>query len=569
MGILKKLIAYLTPSVRNQVAENGRIKKYGEINSELQLTVSDSSIGESSPIESVKEIEQGVEILDKRIHFLYKKSSIGKQILVHRSENSVLDHPEGLEPYEVAGRKRLATLAGINWFAGRYFAAVSVYGEYLRIYKLEEYHESEEKKWRLNLIHEFTDGITFPDAVAVCHERSLIAITHSMTQKKGVSLHRMDKQTFQPEVAFEHLRTENTGHGVHFSPDSHYLAFTTLDGPGTVEVYDLHYSPVKRVCLLSNMHPYLRPKDVCFTPDAKYVAIIYSEPLSPKFIKRKIVGKRLAIHRFDAESGVIEEESIAALDSATSLVSCFELASFKPDINPETYRLFITNQASDKVIEISFNPNKESLQIIGSHRADFSFPHGLDISADGKLLAVTNFGDDCLRIFELDQNNNTSIKDIRLHILLCGQMESDHEAVGDKSLLDLAHAFHDSGYRVSVLLPIEIIEYTDQLSKYADAVFQLTFDRIHPDLILDEEYVIQFETLIQAESIDIIHTNSLFGPEILIAAKKAGIRAVLNIRELLSEDNELAFVNIESVEDLVKVLAKDSDFIKANSISTD
>jgi hypothetical protein len=530
MGVLNRLIWKLSSNRKLSLIKNRLSELVFEKKTEINSTISSPDplipIKESEPI---KEVEETV---DKRIHVLYKKSTIGRQILVHRSENSVLDHPEGLEPYEVAGRKRLATTSGVYWFADRHLATVSVYGEYLRIYKLEEYPESGENKVRLNMIHEFTDGITFPDAVAVCQDRSLIAVTHSMTQEKGVSLHRMDKQTFEPGPAFIYLRIENTGHGVHFSPDAHYLAFTTVDGPGTVEVYDLNDSPVRRVCLLSNMHPYLRPKDVCFTADAKYVAIIYSEPLSPKFIKRKIVGKRLAIHRFDADTGMIEEESIAILDNATSLVSCFELASFRPDIDPEMYHLFVTNQACDKVIEIGFNPRLGSLQINGSHSADFSFPHGLDISADGKLLAVSNFGDDCIRIFELEQEPNETVNDTRLHILLCGQVSSAQLLPADRQLIDLTHAFSNQGYKVSILLPAENIGYTDELAMYADAVFQLNLDPSEPKLPFDKQYVSQFVALIKAESIDIIQSDLMFIPEIMEASRRTGVRAIHHVKEL-------------------------------------
>ena len=183
-------------------------------------------------------------------------------------------------------------------------------------------------------------------------------------------------------------------------------------------MYDLASFPLHRVCVLTNNHEDLRPKDICFTSDSKYVAIIYSEIVSITYVEKKINYRRIAIHRFDAYTGIIESNNVAILNDDNFLVNSFELATFCPGITVEGYRLFITNQYADKVVEILFNPVENTLAITGSYGGNLSFPHGIDISEDGKLLAVTNFGDDHVRIFELDQSTTDQVS-IRPHILLC------------------------------------------------------------------------------------------------------------------------------------------------------
>ena len=43
----------------------------------------------------------------------------------------------------------------------------------------------------------------------------------------------------------------------------------------------------------------------------------------------------------------------------------------------------------------------ESRILLQNPEAQLSFPHGLSISPDGKYLAVTNYGDDTVKIYAL------------------------------------------------------------------------------------------------------------------------------------------------------------------------
>lgn len=496
----------------------------------------------------------------------YKKSKIVKEIIAHRSENSVLDHPEGIVPYSVGGRKRIATCSGVYWIGNHNLVTVNLNGQNLRIYRLDEICKDAEKNYQLKLIFQKNDEIENPDAVAASGDGKWVAVTHSLLLQKGVTVHPMHTDPFEVGNTRERLAAEYTCHGVHFSPDSRYLVFTTLEYPGSVEVYDMHRSG-HRVCFLPNNHQHLRPKDVCFTSDSKYVAIIYSEALSIEYVDHHVADRRLAIHKNDAATGVIEERSIAVLQDNNFLVNSFELAIFQPGIFPEGYRLYITNQFADKVVEILFNPIDNLLQITGSYGDNISFPHGIDISPDGKLLAVTNFGDDYLRIFTLCQGPSLT-SNRSLHILLCAHSSQGQLFGAERSFIDLAKAFHHLGYNISCLIPHENMEYTNELSKYAHAVFYLPYTWHNHSMPYNDQYIAAIEALIKQEGIDVVHSNSTVIPDVLIAAKRAGIPGVLHARELLGEDAVLSSGIGVSSDLILSNLSNEADFIIANSKKT-
>ena len=495
----------------------------------------------------------------------YKRSKIGAEVIAHRSENSVLDHPEGLIPYSVGGRKRLATCSGVHWIDDHHLVTVNLYGQNLRIYRLDESKKDEGKKYELKLLFHKIDEIIYPDAVAVSPDGKWIAVTHSLLDEKGVTVHPMNS-SFEVLNMVTSLTAPVTCHGVHFSPDSRYLAFTTLEYPGSVEVYSVN-NPGHRVCFIPNDHAHLRPKDVCFTSDAKYVAIIYSEIVGIEYQEHTITDRRLAIHKYDASKGIIEENSIAVLHDNNFLVNSFELSSFRPGVSSEGYQLFVTNQFADKVVQINFNPSTDSINITDSYGGKLSFPHGMDISPDGEWIAVSNFGDDHVRIFELKPEIKQSENHLP-HILLCAHSSYRQLFGAERSFIDLAKTFHQLGYPISCLLPHENMEYTNELANYVDAVYHLEYTWHDHNQPYNDRYVAEIESLIKREKIDIIHSNSTVIPDVLIAARRVGKPAVLHARELLTEDVVLTSGIGANTDLILSNLSKAADFIIANSRKT-
>lgn len=496
----------------------------------------------------------------------YKKSSIGKEIIAHRSERSVLDHPEGIVPYSVGGRKRIATCAGVAWIGNQHLVTVNLYAQCLRIYQLTALQNKDGIKYQLNLLYEKAKEVDYPDAVMVSPDHAWIAVAHSLSDNKGITLHRLSMDAVEVSDAITRLTPQYTCHGLHFSPNSKYLAFTTLETPGQIEVYDIQANPFTRVCLHINNHEHLRPKDICFTPDSKYVAIIYSEVVSIEYVDYQVTDRRLAIHTFNIITGQISAESIAVLQDSNFVVNSFELATSYPKIENGRYRFFITNQYADKIIEIVFDPTDSSLEIIGSFGGALSFPHGIDISPNGKLIAATNFGDDMLRIYELDKNKK--VEDTFPHILLCAHSSMPPLFGAELSFLDLAKACNKLGFRISCLIPHENLSYTDELSKYVEAVHYIPYSWYDPLAQRSDEYISRVVKCIRKESVDILHINSSVISILLKASQIAGIPAIVHMRELLSEDFVLTKSMATNKDTLIHQISKDADFIICNSKKT-
>ena len=156
-------------------------------------------------------------------------------VLRHLSERSVLHNPAGERLtrflFTVAGRQRYSTCSGVAWVNSYYLAVVNIYGSHLRVYRFRPGHDFDGEAARLELLHEMSEGIAYPEDVVVSANGSLLAVTHSMTRDFGVSLHRIDPISLAPGPAIETVRRGIGFHGLNFSPDSRYLAFTQIATP--------------------------------------------------------------------------------------------------------------------------------------------------------------------------------------------------------------------------------------------------------------------------------------------------------------------------------------------------
>ena len=327
-------------------------------------------------------------------------SGVARLVLSHVSERSVLHNPNlaGLQPFTVAGRKRLATCSGVAWFRGHHLAVVNLYGGHLRVYRFHPGSDGPATGPRLELLHEMTDGLAYPEDVAVSPDGTLLAVTHSMSDDLGVSLHPIDAVSLAPGPAGETLRRGVRGsafHGVSFSPDSRHLAFTEIGAPGYVEVVTVGTTR-ERTCLLENRHAPLKPKSVAFSRDGRFAVIALALNVAPGPGAAAPDGL-LSVHRFDAASGVIGEVVAEMRGPDTALVN-MEICTFLPNISGAPYRILVANQGADMVTEFTFDPGVRALAFTGIFAAGLSFPHGVDACADGRFVAVTTYGDDTLHV---------------------------------------------------------------------------------------------------------------------------------------------------------------------------
>jgi hypothetical protein len=125
------------------------------------------------------------------------------------------------------------------------------------------------------------------------------------------------------------------------------------------------------------------PKDVCIVGDVLFTVCAESLPQ----IGKTTVIKESIVYAFD-------KNTLEKLDEQT-----FHGQTDSIVVNGEDG--FITIQGDDTVLHFKFVNNKLSIiKRIGG----FSFPHGIDCK-NGKV-AVTNYGDNTIRIFTLDELKN-------------------------------------------------------------------------------------------------------------------------------------------------------------------
>ncbi len=271
---------------------------------------------------------------------------MAEMVLSHSSERSVLGSPNvhELEPYVVAGRKRLATCSGVSWFRGYHLAVVNLYGKHLRVYRFQPGADSRTAPARLELLHEVTEGLSYPEDVAVSPDGNLLAIAHSMSEEFGVSLHPIDTPSLAPGLPGHMMRQGSGFHSLRFSPDSRHLALTEVGETGYVEVVDV--TSGDRVCLLENRRRPLKLKSVAFSGDGRFAVIAWALSVTKRDLAIASHGV-LAVHPFDSRTGTIDEEPLVECHGAGISLGNVDMCTFLPVSSDGRYRILVANQGFD------------------------------------------------------------------------------------------------------------------------------------------------------------------------------------------------------------------------------
>jgi DNA-binding beta-propeller fold protein YncE len=319
--------------------------------------------------------------------------------LLHTTESSILHRPD-LEkfPAVAAGaRERRATCSGVAWFGGYHLAVVNLYGQHLRIYRYQPADGGGPAS--LALLQEVAQDIDYPEDVAVSPDGALLAVTHSLTLQHVVSLFALDPVTFRVRPGGTSLRRCQVGqgyHGVNFSPDSRHLVVTEISHPGFIEVLPMGSRTGSRGCFLENRRDPLRPKSVAISPDGKFAAVPLG--IGPG-LKAPASGPGgvVAVHRFDAQSGLLEAESLVEYQGMGAQLANMDMSVFLPG-HDAPYTFLVADTGCDTLACFEFDAARLTLTRAADYTDGLSFPHGVDVSADGRFVAITNYGDDTLCI---------------------------------------------------------------------------------------------------------------------------------------------------------------------------
>ncbi len=322
-----------------------------------------------------------------------------KPILVHRSEASVLDQTErqDLVPFVIGGRSRMATCSGLSWIDNNHLAVVNLFGCHLRVYSVEE--QMDAPGVALKLLHEHTDAIFYPENVAISRSGGQVAITHSQSERHGVSVQSIHHSDLKPGKV-DMLRRGTGFHGADFSPDGHYLMITNVGEPGYVEV--VKTAGGECVCRFDNRLAPLKPKDARFVGDTNLVVIAYGP--NARRDASEIAGGMLCLHVCDLASGTVDPEPVSVWHDSNKITIALESCAVCRTPGSDRFMLLCADQGTDSLYSFSLDPASHAIEFQDTFSTDLSFPHSVAVDPDGRLAAVANYGDDTIRIFKVDSH---------------------------------------------------------------------------------------------------------------------------------------------------------------------
>ena len=142
----------------------------------------------------------------------------------------------------------------------------------------------------------------------------------------------------------------------------------------------------------------MKAKSIAFSPDDKFIAITYARNI----LKRNNgVNTRIDIFTFDKSTGQVGKTPISEIRNS-AMLECAESVVF----NQEGTCLIICDKSTHAVYIYAFNNSSgcigDLLCTLSSDDSRVTFPHSVAVSNDGKYLSVANYGDDALRVYDLD-----------------------------------------------------------------------------------------------------------------------------------------------------------------------
>ena len=313
-----------------------------------------------------------------------------KPISICYTPNSILKDPP-LEKARYAGQNpRLATCSDVCWFPeGTHLAAVGLLNPTISVYRFE----SPTLQWIRTFSNQ--DGLNLDDPEKLMFSpdnKFIIALSHDNLKffpVEGTSL------TPSPVYSIGEVG-DDLLHGAAFSLNGTYLAYVTADKLGKIRLYKKKNRQYKLIQSISNSMLPMKPKGILFSPDNRFVAICFSLNVDKKKCESSSL---LAIYSFNLTQERIQEKPI----STSSQSGGFEAIAFSPDCT----EIYSTDQVYHRILKYPFDPKTGLLgsveTALENPEACLSFPHGLNFSPNGKFLAVSNYGDDKITLYQVEE----------------------------------------------------------------------------------------------------------------------------------------------------------------------
>lgn len=155
-------------------------------------------------------------------------------------------------------------------------------------------------------------------------------------------------------------------------------------------------------------------------------------------------------------------------------------------------------------------------------------------------------------------------------VLVCGHIVDAALFGAERSLVDLLRGFGSIGFNTVVVVPSPPADpaYLEEILERCARVHAMPVPRRDLRRAPDEAVVAGFARLLARDAFDAVHTNTITPREPLIAARRAGIPAVVHAREIVSHDPDLCAWLGGSPEALARSVVEEADYVIANSMAT-
>jgi len=284
-------------------------------------------------------------------------------------------------------RIRLSTCTGVIWTPENTLISIDVHSRSIDTYQFDPAVPTltAYKSEYLDTFQKTPLGQL--ENIALSSDGSLIAVSNNGHAAVHIYNRELTHIAEIPKVGW-------WAHGVRFSRHLDYIAYTVFGNPGKIMLFRMTGNEIiSSQEMDTGLFP-LHPKGIDFSLDDRFVAVCHA--INNSKIPRQFSGA-LTIYSFDRISGMIDPTPVSYIEAPELCVPedlCF---------SPDGTSLLVTNHGNDTVTIHDFDPITgqigESRILLQNPEAKLSFPHGITFSPDGKYLAVTNYGDDTVKIY--------------------------------------------------------------------------------------------------------------------------------------------------------------------------
>jgi len=156
----------------------------------------------------------------------------------------------------------------------------------------------------------------------------------------------------------------------------------------------------------------------------------------------------------------------------------------------------------------------------------------------------------------------------RSRVLIAGHDLGDQLFGAENSLIDLIAAIDPKEFDLFVTFPRQNDRVFATIQEQVQGICVFPYTWWHKDRPFEEQTVVEFEGIFRAQAIDVVHANTIMLNEPLIAAQRAGIPAIVHVRELISSDADLAAELGASPDEIVAQVCQNATYLLANSAAT-